>query len=158
MKTAEPSHSSNPISTMWSTSTSNLRARLLRAFTCACMCACMCAGTRTRSYSFLFQPCRFEVQKEEQRWRCYDCRLVLEDLRVDRAKPASVQKRLAHQLAALVCHLAMRIDGASSPRLRDALTLHARLKLAHHHVAHAQLLCTATCPRGIEPRCEVYVD
>ena len=63
---------------------------------------CMCAGTRTRSYSSLFQPCRFEVQKEEQRWRCYDYRLVLEDLRVDRAKPTSVQKRLAHQLAVLL--------------------------------------------------------
>ena len=133
LKTAEPSHSSKPISTMWSTSTSNLRARLLRAFTCACMCA----GTRTRSYSSLFQPCRFEVQKEEQRWRCYDYRLVLEDLRVDRAEAASVQKRLAHQLAALVFHLAVRINGASSPRLRDALTLHARLKLAHHHAARA---------------------
>ena len=139
---------------MWSTSTSNLRARLLRAFTCACMCA----GTRTRSYSSLFQPCRFEDQKEEQRWRCDDYRLVLEDLRVDRAKPASVQKRLAHQLAALVCHLATRIDGASSSRLRDTLTLHARLKLAHHHAAHAKLLCTAKCSRGIEPRCEWYVD
>ena len=92
------------------------------------------------------------------RWRCYDCRLVLEDLRVDRAKPASVLKRLAHQLAALVCHLAMRIDGTSSPRLRDALTLNARLKLAHHHVAHAKLLYTAKCSRGIEPRCEMYVD
>ena len=158
LKTAEPSHSSNPISTMWSTSTFNLRARLLRAFTCACMCACMCAGTRTRSYSSLFQPCRFEVQKEEQRWGCYDYRLVLEDLRVDRAKPASVQKGLPHQLAALVFHLAVRINGASSPRLRDALTLYARLKLAHHHAAHAQLLCTAECSRGIEPRCEMYVD
>ena len=116
----------------------------------------MCAGTRTRSYSSLFQPCRFEVQKEEQRWRCDDYRLVLEDLRVDRAEPASVQKRLAHQLAALVCHLAMRIDGASSPRLRDARTLYARLKLAHHHAAHAQLLCTAEWPRGIEPRCDMF--
>ena len=158
LKTAEPSHSSKPISTMWSTSTSNLRARLLRALTCAYMCACMCAGTRTRSYSSLFQPCRFEVQKEEQRWRCDDYRLVLEDLRVDRAKPASVQKRLAHQLAALICHLAMRIDGASSSRLCDALTLNARLELAHHHVAHVKLLYTAKCSRCIEPRCEMYVD
>ena len=118
----------------------------------------MCAGTRTRSYSSLFQPCRFEVQKEEQRWRCDAYRLELEDLRVDRAKPASVQKGLPHQLAALVFHLAVRINGASSPRLCDALTLNAGLELAHHHVAHAQLLCTAKCLRGIEPRCEVYVD
>ena len=116
------------------------------------------AGTRTRSYSSLFQPCRFEVQKEEQRRRCYDCRLVLKDLRVDQAKPASVQKRLADQLAVLVFHFAMRIDGASSPRLRDALTLNARLKLAHHHAAHAKLLYTAKCSRCIEPRCEMYVD
>ena len=119
---------------------------------------CMRAGTRTRSYSSLFQPSRFEVKKEEQRWRCYDYRLVLEDLRVDRAKQASVQKRLAPQLAALVFHLAVRIDGASSPRLRDALTLSARLKLARHRAAHAPLLCTAKFSRGIEPRCEVYVD
>ena len=124
----------------------------MRAFTCACVQA------RARVRTVSCKPCRFEVQKEEQRWRCYDCRLVLEDLRVDRAKPASVQKGLPHQLAALVFHLAVRINGASSPRLRDALTLHARLKLAHHHVAHAQLLCTAKCSRGIEPRCEVYVD
>ena len=109
----------------------------MRAFTCACVQA------RARVRTVRCKPSRFEVQKEEQRWRCYDCRLVLEDLRVDRAKPASVQKGLPHQLAALVFHLAVRIDGASSPRLRDALTLYARLKLAHHHAAHARLLYTA---------------
>ena len=124
----------------------------MRAFTCACMCA----GTRTRSYSSLFQPCRFEVQKEEQRWRCYDYRLVLEDLRVDRAKPASVQKRLPHKLAALVFHLAVRINGTSSPRLRDGLTLSGRLKLTHHHAARAQLLCPAEWSWGIEPRCDKF--
>ena len=116
---------------------------------------CMCAGTRTRSYSSLFQPCRFEVQKEEQRRRCYDCRLVLEDLRVDRAKPASVQKRLPHKLAALVFHLAVRINGTSSPRLRDGLTL-SGLKLTHHHAARAQLLCPAEWSWGIEPRCDKF--
>ena len=123
----------------------------MRAFTCACMCA----GTRTRSYRSLFQPCRFEVQKEEQRRRCYDCRLVLEDLRVDRAKPASVQKRLPHKLAALVFHLAVRINGTSSPLLRDGLTL-SGLKLTHHHAARAQLLCPAEWSWGIEPRCDKF--
>ena len=67
-------------------------------------------------------------------------RLVLEDLRVDRAKPASMQKRLPHKLAALVFHLAVRINGTSSPCLRDGLTL-SGLKLTHHHAARAQLPC-----------------
>ena len=80
---------------------------------------------------------------------------MLEDLRVDRAKPASVQKRLPHKLAALVFHLAVRINGASSPRLRDGLTL-SGLKLTHHHAARARLLCPAEWSWGIEPRCDKF--
>ena len=121
----------------------------MRAFTCACVQA------RARVRTVSCKPCRFEVQKEEQRWRCYDCRLVLEDLRVDRAKPASVQKRLPHKLAALVFHLAVRINGTSSPLLRDGLTL-SGLKLTHHHAARAQLLCPAEWSWGIEPRCDKF--